>query len=106
LSDYDGFHARQMKARAEGRYLGIGVANYVEGTGLGPFECVTVRVLPNGKVAVATGGTTQGQGTRATLSRSLAEHVVGRHGASREDVGGTAAVTAAFSRGMGAFASR
>ena len=57
LSNYRGFRARQSSARAEGRYLGIGIGNYVEGTGLGPFEGVTVRVLPNGKVAVATGAT-------------------------------------------------
>ena len=67
LSEYESFRARQTTARAEGRCLGIGIANYVEGTGLGPFEGVTVRVLPNGKVAVATGATTQGQGTRTTL---------------------------------------
>ncbi len=63
LADYDGFRARQASARAQGRYIGIGIGNYVEGTGLGPFEGVTVRVLTNGKVAVATGATNQGQGT-------------------------------------------
>ena len=46
------FPARQAeRAQAEGRYIGIGLANYVEGTGLGPYEGATVRVLPNGKVA-------------------------------------------------------
>src|SRR6516162_995955 len=102
LSDYEGFHARQTKARAEGRYLGIGVANYVEGTGLGPFEGVTVRVLPNGKVAVATGATTQGQGTRTTLSQIVADQV----GCRIEDIVMTAGDTAAISQGIGAFASR
>ena len=57
----------------EGRYLGIGIGNYVEGTGLGPFEGVTIRIMPNGKVAVATGATTQGQGTRTTLSQIVAD---------------------------------
>jgi len=74
-ADYQEFRARQSKARAEGRYRGIGIANYVEGTGLGPFEGVTVRVLPNGKVAVATGATTQGQGTRTTLWQFVADEV-------------------------------
>ena len=37
-SGYNDFRARQAKARAEGRYLGIGIANYVEGTGRGPFD--------------------------------------------------------------------
>ena len=35
---FDGFRARQAAARAEGRYLGLGVARYVEGTGIGPYE--------------------------------------------------------------------
>ena len=38
LGDYEGFRHRQEQARAEGRHIGIGIANYVEGTGLGPFE--------------------------------------------------------------------
>jgi carbon-monoxide dehydrogenase large subunit len=68
LADYEAFCARQHAALANGRFIGIGIANYVEGTGLGPFEGVTVRVLPTGKVAVVTGATSQGQGTRTTLS--------------------------------------
>jgi aerobic carbon-monoxide dehydrogenase large subunit len=53
MAGYDGFRDRQKQALSEGRYVGIGIANYVEGTGLGPFEGVTVRVLQTGKVAVA-----------------------------------------------------
>jgi carbon-monoxide dehydrogenase large subunit len=102
LSDYDAFRERQAKALAEGRYIGIGVANYVEGTGLGPFEGVTVRVLPNGKVAVATGATTQGQGTRTTLSQIVADQI----GCAIDDIVMTVGDTAAISQGVGAFASR
>jgi aerobic carbon-monoxide dehydrogenase large subunit len=101
-SDYESFRARQTKARAQGRYLGIGIGNYVEGTGLGPFEGVSVRVLPNGKIAVATGATTQGQGTRTTLSQIVADEV----GCRIEDIVMTAGDTAAISQGVGAFASR
>src|SRR5439155_1169412 len=32
------FRARQADARARGRYLGLGVGCYVEGTGIGPYE--------------------------------------------------------------------
>jgi carbon-monoxide dehydrogenase large subunit len=102
LADYASFRARQAKARGEGRYIGIGIGNYVEGTGLGPFEGVTVRVLPNGKVAVATGATSQGQGTRTTLSQIVADQV----GCRMEDIIMTAGDTAAISQGVGAFASR
>jgi carbon-monoxide dehydrogenase large subunit len=102
LADYQGFRARQAKARGEGRYLGIGIGNYVEGTGLGPFEGVTVRVLPNGKVAVATGATTQGQGTGTTLAQIVADQI----GCRLEDIVMTVGDTAAISQGIGAFASR
>jgi carbon-monoxide dehydrogenase large subunit len=99
---YDGFPARQAAARARGRYIGIGFANSVEGTGLGPFEGVTVRVLPNGKVAVATGATNQGQGQRTALSQIVADQV----GCRLTDVIMTMGDTAAISQGVGAFASR
>ena len=102
LSGYEKFRARQAKARSEGRYIGIGIGNYVEGTGLGPFEGVTVRVLPNGKVAVATGATTQGQGTATTLSQIVADQV----GCRIEDIVITVGDTAAIAQGVGAFASR
>jgi carbon-monoxide dehydrogenase large subunit len=102
LGDYGGFRRRQANARVEGRYLGIGIGNYVEGTGLGPFEGVSVRVLPNGKVAVATGATSQGQGTRTTLSQIVADAI----GCRLNDIVMTIGDTATISQGIGAFASR
>jgi carbon-monoxide dehydrogenase large subunit len=102
ISRYEGFRARQAKARADGRYIGIGIGNYVEGTGLGPFEGVTIRIMPNSKVAVATGATTQGQGTRTTLSQIVAD----RLGCRIEDIVMSAGDTGTISQGIGAFASR
>jgi aerobic carbon-monoxide dehydrogenase large subunit len=102
LGGYDGFRERQRAALDQGRLIGIGLGNYVEGTGLGPFEGVTVRVLPSGKVAVATGATNQGQGTRTTLSQIVAEQV----GCRLEDIVMTIGDTGAIAQGVGAFASR
>jgi carbon-monoxide dehydrogenase large subunit len=102
LASYASFRERQRKALDEGRLIGIGLGNYVEGTGLGPFEGVTVRVLPSGKVAVATGATNQGQGTRTTLSQIVAEQV----GCRIEDIVMTIGDTGAIAQGVGAFASR
>jgi aerobic carbon-monoxide dehydrogenase large subunit len=101
-ADYEGFRERQRAAREQGRFIGIGLGNYVEGTGLGPFEGVTVRVLPSGKVAVATGATNQGQGTRTTLSQIVAEQV----GCRIDDIMMTIGDTGAIAQGVGAFASR
>jgi carbon-monoxide dehydrogenase large subunit len=102
MIDYDGFRERKARARSQGRFIGVGIGNYVEGTGLGPYEGVTVRVLPSGKVAVATGATNQGQGTRTTLSQIVAERV----GCRLEDIVMTVGDTAAIPQGVGAFASR
>src|SRR4029078_13097763 len=102
LSRYESFRARQTNARDSGRYLGIGIGNYVEGTGLGPFEGVTIRVMPNGKGAVATGATTQGQGTRTTLSQIVADNL----GCRLEDIVMSVGDTGAIAQGIGAFARR
>jgi len=99
---YDSFRDKQRAALEQGRFIGIGLANYVEGTGLGPFEGVTVRVLPSGKVAVASGATNQGQGTRTTLSQIVAEQV----GCRISDIVMTLGDTGAIAQGVGAFASR
>ena len=58
--------------------------------------------MPNGKVAVATGATTQGQGTRTTLSQIVAD----RLGCRIEDIVMSAGDTGTISQGIGAFASR
>lgn len=102
LVNYDAFKERKDAMRAKGHFVGLGIANYVEGTGLGPYEGVTVRVLPSGKVAVATGATNQGQGTRTTLSQIVSDQV----GCRIEDIVITIGDTAAISQGVGAFASR
>src|SRR5258708_16736440 len=75
LGGYRKFPERQAEARARGHYIGIGVASYVEGTGLGPFEGVTVRILPDGKGRVASGATSHGQGPRTTLAHVVPEPV-------------------------------
>ena len=101
-SRYAEFGARRRAARAEGRYLGIGVANYVEGTGRGPFESAAVRILPSGRVTVCTGATDQGQGLRTSLAQVCAD----RLGLPAESVDVVAGDTAPVSLGLGAFASR
>jgi carbon-monoxide dehydrogenase large subunit len=101
-AEYETFRERQSAALDQGRFIGLGFGNYVEGTGLGPFEGVTVRVMPSGKIAVATGATNQGQGTRTTLSQIVAEEV----GCRLEDIIMTVGDTGAIAQGVGAFASR
>jgi carbon-monoxide dehydrogenase large subunit len=96
------FPARQDAARKQGRYLGLGLANYVEATGRGPFESATLRVGASGKIVVTTGASAQGQGTKSMLAQ-LAGDVLGVAPESIEVIAGDTAGTAL---GFGAFASR
>ena len=50
------------EARAEGRRVGIGLACYVEGTGVGPYEGGHIRVETDGTVVVSTGPDHPGPG--------------------------------------------
>jgi aerobic carbon-monoxide dehydrogenase large subunit len=82
LVGWDDFPALKAEAEAEGRLLGIGLATYVEGTGVGPYEGGHVLVEPTGKVQVATGLSTQGQGHQTVFAQIVAD----RLGVAFEDV--------------------
>ena len=99
---YDGFRDRQAALRRDGRHLGIGIGNYVEGTGRGPFESARIRIAPSGRVTVATGATAQGQGLKTALAQVCASVLGLDPGAVEVTAGDTAAVAL----GLGAFASR
>jgi carbon-monoxide dehydrogenase large subunit len=96
------FPARREAARREGRLIGIGLGNYVEGTGRGPFESAAISIGPSGRIAVATGATAQGQGVKTMLAQ-LAADVLHVEPAAIHVVAGD---TAATPLGLGAFASR
>jgi len=96
------FPARRKAARRAGRLIGIGLSNYVEGTGRGPFESASVRIGPSGKVFVAAGAAAQGQGTRTMLAQ-LAADALGVH---PDAIHVTTGDTGASPLGHGAYASR
>jgi carbon-monoxide dehydrogenase large subunit len=99
---YDDFARRQEAARAEGRHLGIGVVFYVEGTGIGPYEGARVSVQPDGKVLVATGVGTQGQGHFTTFAQLVAREL----GVGLDSIRVITGDTDQFGWGAGTFASR
>ena len=92
----------QPRLRAEGRHVGIGVACYVEGTGIGPYEGAKVQVQSNGKVNVATGIGTQGQGHFTSFAQIVADQL----GVEVRDVDIVTGDTDQFYWGAGTFASR
>ncbi|WP_431281303.1 xanthine dehydrogenase family protein molybdopterin-binding subunit [Humitalea sp. 24SJ18S-53] len=96
------FPRRQAEALAAGRHIGMGLANYVEGTGRGPFEHVSVRVEPSGRIVVATGAAAMGQSTRTMLTQIVAEHL----GFDMDNVTVLTGDTAAAPMGIGGSNSR
>src|SRR5256884_3905634 len=92
----------QPKLRAQGRCVGIAVACYVEGTGIGPYEGAKVQVQSNGKVSVATGIGTQGQGHFTVFAQIAADQL----GVAVTDVDVVTGDTDQFYWGAGTFASR
>lgn len=76
-ADWSGFASRRDAARRQGRLLGIGLANYVEGTGRGPYETVRVRIARSGRIIVSTGAAAMGQGTATMLAQIVGEQLGG-----------------------------
>jgi carbon-monoxide dehydrogenase large subunit len=99
---YDDFPTRQAAARKTGTYIGIGLANFVKGTGRGPFEPVTVRVAPSGKIHVYSGAAAMGQSTKTMLAQIVAEQL----GTDMSNLTITTGDTAGTTLGMGGFNSR
>jgi carbon-monoxide dehydrogenase large subunit len=102
LLDVPTFRREQEAARAQGRYLGLGIGCYVESTGRGPFEGATVRVEPSGQVIVLTGVAPQGQSHETTLAQLCAD----RLGVDLDDVTVITGDTETIGLGVGTFASR
>jgi carbon-monoxide dehydrogenase large subunit len=92
----------QPRLRAQGRHVGIGIASFVETTGVGPYEGARVTVETNGKVNVVTGVGTQGQGHFTSFAQIVAEKL----GVDVGDVLVVTGDTAQFHWGTGTFASR
>jgi aerobic carbon-monoxide dehydrogenase large subunit len=82
ISNYQELRKQQEEARKEGRYIGIGMASYVEICGFGPNESSTVRVDPSGDVRVFTGISPHGQGQETTFAQMVADSL----GANYENI--------------------
>jgi aerobic carbon-monoxide dehydrogenase large subunit len=100
--DWDGFPARRAAAASDGKLRGIGIAAYVEGTGVGPYEGGHVHVETSGRVMVSTGLTSQGQGHETVFAQIVAHEL----GVDMANVFVTTGDTRRFGYAVGTFASR
>ena len=92
----------QPRARAAGKHLGIGIVAYIEGTGIGPYEGARVTVEPSGRIRLATGVGTQGQGHFTSFAQIVAEQL----GVGANQIHVVTGDTRSFNWGTGTFASR
>jgi aerobic carbon-monoxide dehydrogenase large subunit len=84
LSDYGGFGARRAAARRQGRLRGIGIACFVESSGVAPsrfagmmgaragfFESASITLEPDGTVHARLGTHSHGQGHATSMAQIL-----------------------------------
>src|SRR5699024_9561928 len=102
LIDYDAIRKEQAELRQQGRYLGIGVASYVEICGFGPYESSTVRIEPSGAVTISTGISPHGQGQETTFAQMAADAI----GANFDDIVVLHGDTSTTPQGNGTMGSR
>ncbi len=113
--DYEQLRERQAELREEDRYLGIGVANFVESAGLSPsdvagqlgsqaggWESSIVRFDSTGTLTVFAGTADQGQGHRTTYAQIASEEL----GVPMEDIEVVEGDTDRIPQGMGTYGSR
>ena len=103
MIEYDKFYKDlKPKAEKEGKRLGLGLVCYVEGTGIGPYEGARIQVQANGRVSVATGIGTQGQGHYTSYAQIVAEQL----SVPVDQIDLVTGDTDQFHWGVGTFASR
>jgi carbon-monoxide dehydrogenase large subunit len=115
VSDYNGFAERRKLSKNNGRLRGMGLACYVESSGVAPsrlagmmgarggfYEAAQVRVAPDGSVTAYLGTHNHGQGHATTFAQIIAD----RLGIQIERVCVVEGDTAAVPIGTGTFGSR
>ena len=113
--DYDALRKAQSEARAQGRWVGIGIASYAELTGIGSrisaspgmpintgTEAATIRIDSTGGVTATFGVSSHGQGLETTLAQIVADEL----GARLEDIRIVQGDSTAVAHGTGTYASR
>jgi carbon-monoxide dehydrogenase large subunit len=106
ILDYDAFRAEQAAARTAGRYLGVGLSNYVEPStpGYGSYgtEAAMIRIEPSGVVNVYIAGGSTGNSIETTVVQLTADAL----GVRIEDVNTIQGDTAVTGFGAGTAGSR
>lgn len=100
--DYAELRAEQERRRAQGKLMGIGLAVYVEGCGLGPYEGAKVRLTNKGRILVTLAAAGQGQGYETVYAQIASDAL----GLNMDYIEVTTGDTSKIPFGQGTFASR
>jgi carbon-monoxide dehydrogenase large subunit len=115
VSNYQDFERRRREAKTRNKLRGIGLACYVESSGVAPsrlagmmgarggfFEAAQVRVAPDGSVTAYLGTHNHGQGHATSFAQIISQQL----GVSLERIKIVEGDTAAVPIGTGTFGSR
>jgi carbon-monoxide dehydrogenase large subunit len=96
--------AREEQAvlRQKGKYRGIGIATYIEGCGLGPYEGSKIRLTNSGELLVTLAAAQQGQGYETVYAQIASDAI----GVDMEHIRVAGGDTSRIPFGQGTFASR
>ena len=88
VSDYEGFASRRAESESRGLLRGVGIANYIESSGVAPsklagmfgaragfYEAAEIRVDPGGGAQVLLGTHNHGQGHATTFAQITADRL-------------------------------
>jgi len=99
---YDQLRAEAAERRSKGEHVGIGVALFIEKSGLGPRDLVRARLLKDGSIEIITGVASIGQGVETIVAQICAEVL----SVEIEQISVVHGQTSRIEVGLGAFASR
>jgi carbon-monoxide dehydrogenase large subunit len=102
LAEYEKFEEERNAAAAKGKLLGLGIAMYVEITGVGPYETARIALQPDGTVLLFSSIMPVGQGSETTQRQLVAEEL----GVALEQVAIRQGDTDEVPDAVGTFASR
>src|SRR6202035_1516641 len=71
--DWDKLNADVKRRQAAGELVGIGVAMFVEKSGLGPTDGVKISIDTSGQIEIVTGGASLGQGFETVMAQVAAD---------------------------------
>ncbi len=99
---WDATEAEVRRRRAQGEAAGVGLACFVEKTGLGPKDAVRISLQTDGTIELVTGGASLGQGYETVMAQICADAL----GVDYRSIRVVHGQTDRIADGIGAHASR